>query len=114
MSSDTPATCAGMMPKLSRVTTYAPPALGYSLIVSRYERIRKKRTTSIATVIGTTSENAATPTAGMSTRRISSVAYADEERLSDAKTASAVGLPSRSCSSWSVSSGGPSSRFFSR
>ncbi len=29
---------------------------------------------SIATVIGTTSENAATPTAGMSTRRISSVA----------------------------------------
>ena len=28
-------------------------------------------------------------------RRISSVAYADDERLSDAKTASAVGLPSR-------------------
>ena len=37
--------------------------------------------------------------AGTRTRRISSVAYADDERLSDAKTASAVGLPRRSCSS---------------
>ena len=93
---------------MSRVTMYAPPAVGYSLIVSRYERIRKKRTPSIATVMPTTRLNAATPTATNSTRRISSVAYADDEMQSDENTASAVGMPSRSCSSWSVSSGGPS------
>src|SRR5262249_44998508 len=51
---------------------------------------------------------------GMRTRRISSVAYADDERLSDAKTARAVGLPSRSCSSASVWSGGPRSLHLSR
>src|SRR4051812_29444948 len=45
---------------------------------------------------------------GTSTRMISSVAYAVEERASDEKTARAVGLPSRSCSSWSVASEGPS------
>ena len=67
-----------------------------------------------ATVTGTTSENAATPMTGTSTRRISSVAYADEERLSEAKTASAVGLPSRSWASSSVCSGDPSNRFFQR
>ncbi len=63
-----------MIPKLSRVTRYAPPAEGYSLIVSRYERIRKPSTTTIARVIGTTSENAAMPTMGIRTWRISSVA----------------------------------------
>ena len=74
MSSDTPATCAGRSPKLSRVTMYAPPAVGYSLIVSRYDMIKKKRTTSIATVSGTTRLNAATPIATNNTRMISSVA----------------------------------------
>ncbi len=59
---------------------------------------------------GTTSENAATPIAGTRTRRISSVAYADDDRLSDANTASAVGFPRRWCSSASVCSGGPRSR----
>ena len=68
----------------------------------------------MATVIGTTNENAAMPTAGTRTRRISSVAYADDERLSDANTASAVGLPRRSCASCAVASGGPSRRFFTR
>ena len=114
MSSATPATWAGSSPKLSRVTMYAPPAVGYALIVCRYDRIRNASTTSSAIVIGTTSANAATPIAGMSTRRISSVAYADDDRLSDANTASAVGLPSRSCASCSVASGRPSSRFLSR
>src|SRR5215211_5330296 len=66
-------------------------------------------TATIASVIGTTSENAATPTIGTSTRRISSVAYADDERLSDANTASAVGFPRRSCSRSSVGSAGPRS-----
>ena len=99
---------------MSRVTMYAPPAVGYALIVCRYERIKKNKTTSNAVVIGTTSANAPMPTIGTRTRSISSVAYADDERLSDANTASAVGLPSLSCSSSSVWSGGPSSRFFSR
>ena len=78
-------------------------------MVCRYERMRKPRTTSSATVIGSTRLNAATPTAGMATRRISSVAYADDDRLSLANTASAVGLPSRSWARRSVCSGGPSS-----
>ena len=47
---------------------------------------------------GITSANAATPTTGSTDLRISSVAYATEERLSEANTASAVGLPSRSWS----------------
>src|SRR5689334_14293251 len=93
---------------------YAPPAVGYALIVWRYDRIRNAKTTSNAIVLGTTIASAATPTAGISTRRISSVAYADDERLSDANTASAVGLPSRSCASRSVASGRPSNAFLKR
>ena len=58
-------------------------------------------------MIGMTRANAAAPTAGTVTFRISSVAYAEEERLSDAKTASAVGLPSRSCARRDVGRGGP-------
>ena len=71
-------------------------------------------TASMATVIGTTSENAATPITGTRTRRISLVAYADDDRLLEANTASAVGLPSRSSSSCSLCSGGPRSRVLSR
>src|SRR3954468_361318 len=56
---------------------------------------------------GTTYVNANTPIAGSSTRRISSVAYATDDMLSELKTASAVGLPSRSCSSRDVASGRP-------
>src|SRR5579885_1930754 len=76
--------------------------------------MRKASTTSMATVMGTTSEKAATPMAGTRTRRISSVAYADDDRLSDAKTARAVGLPRRSWTRFSVARGGPSRRFFAR
>ena len=65
-------------------------------------------------VIGITSANAATPTYGTRCVRISSVPYATDDRLSDANTASAVGLPSRSWASASVLSGGPSSRFLIR
>ena len=114
MSSATPANCAGRMPKLSRVTMYAPPAVGYALIVSRYDRISSPSTTSNAIVIGTTSMNAASPTNGSRWRRISSVAYADDEMQSEEKTARAVGIPSRSFSSSSVWSGAPRSLFFSR
>jgi hypothetical protein len=97
-------------PKLSFVTRYAPPADGYSLIVSRYDRIRNPNTTHMAIVMGITRENAMAPATGSSTWRISSVAYADDDRLSEAKTASAVGLPRRWCSSSSLCSGAPRSR----
>jgi hypothetical protein len=63
-------------------------------------------------VTGMTTEKASTPIAGTATLRISSVAYATEERLSLAKTASAVGLPSRSCFSCAVGSAGPSTSRF--
>jgi hypothetical protein len=79
------------------------------LIVCRYENSRITRIARIPIVTGITSEKAATPTIGTPTFRISSVAYATEDRLSEAKTASAVGLPSRSCSSCWVDSAGPRS-----
>ena len=68
----------------------------------------------MASVIGTTRLNAATPIARISTWRISSVAYADEEMQSDENTATVVGMPRRSCSSWSVVSAGPRMRRFMR
>ena len=58
-------------------------------------------------MIGMTIVNAATPTTAP-TFRISSVAYATEDRLSEANTASAVGLPRRSCTRCAVGSAGPS------
>ena len=65
-------------------------------------------------VIGVTSEKAASPMIGKSTRRISSEAYAHDEMQSLANTASAVGLPSVSCSRRSLCSGWPSSLVFIR
>ena len=53
---------------------YAPPALGYALIVWRYENSKIARTARIPNVTGMTSEKASTPTAGTATFRISSVA----------------------------------------
>jgi len=58
-------------------------------------------------VIGTTIAKMPMAAALTRTFRISSVAYADEERLSLAKTASAVGFPSRSWTSRSVDRGVP-------
>src|SRR5436305_1665157 len=40
---------------------YAPPAVGYALIVCRYERIKNASTTRSATAIGTTIANAEAP-----------------------------------------------------
>ncbi len=68
----------------------------------------------MARVTGTVSEKAATPTATTSTRRICSVAYAEDESTSEDRTASAVGFPRRSVRSCSLTSGGPSSRFLMR
>jgi len=61
-------------------------------MVWRYDRIKKNKTTRSAVVIGTTSANAPRPITGIRTRSISSVAYADDDKLSDANTASAGGL----------------------
>src|SRR5687767_4972594 len=52
--------------------------------------------------------------ARMRTRRISSVAYATDESASDAKTASAIALPRRSCRDCAVGSGVPTKRRLSR
>ena len=65
-------------------------------------------------MIGVMSENAARPMTGTSTTRISSDAYAHDEMQSEANTASAVGLPSVSCSNRSLCSGGPSIFFLTR
>src|SRR5437762_8759993 len=50
----------------------------------------------------------------MSTRRISSVAYATDDNGSEANTASATALPSRSWRAWASGMGGPTSRRLSR
>src|ERR1700737_5129227 len=67
-------------------------------------------TNKMISVMGRIRLNAATPSAGTSTMRISSVPYAEEEMPSGDSTPSASGLDSR-CSprSW-LTSGGPSSR----
>ena len=66
-------------------------------------------TNKMTSVMGRIRLNAATPIAGTSTMRISSVPYADEEIPSGDSTPRASGLDSR-CSprSW-LTSGGPSS-----
>jgi hypothetical protein len=61
----------------------------------------------IAADTGSTSANAAMPTAGIRTRRISSVAYATDDMLSEEKIARAVARPNRSCSSLDVARGRP-------
>ena len=63
-------------------------------------------TSPMARPIGTEKVSAPTP-ASRSTRRISSVAYATEERLSEAKTARPVTLPRRSWRACAVAMGRP-------
>ncbi len=82
---------------------YAPPALGYALIVWRYENTRITSRATIASDNGTSVPNASSPAPPIrSTVSISSVAYATDESASLANTASAVLLPRRSWISWSV------------
>ncbi len=66
-----------------------------------YERTTIARTTQIAIVIGIVSASADTP-ASASTRIVSSVAYAEDEMLSEAKIARPVTLETRSSPSSSV------------
>ena len=83
---------------------YAPPALGYALIVWRYENTKATSKSTMPSDSGSSAPNAAAATTGSMTLSISSVAYATDERASLANTASAVELPSRSWISWSVRS----------
>src|SRR6266404_3013161 len=83
-------------------------------MVCRYEKSRIARTPSSARVIGTTMAKMPMAVALTRTLRISSVAYADDERLSLANTARAVGLPRRSWTRRSVDRGLPTTRRFSR
>src|SRR2546421_254027 len=83
-------------------------------MVCRYEKRRIARTPSSARVIGTTMAKMPMAAALTRTLRISSVAYADDERLSLANTARAVGLPRRSWTRRSVERGVPTARRFRR
>src|SRR3977135_1013018 len=76
-------------------------------MVWRYENRRMPSTARRATVMGTTMAKMPMAVAFMRTLRISSVAYADDDRLSLAKTARAVGLPKRSWMRRSVERGLP-------
>jgi hypothetical protein len=69
-------------------------------------------TTAIATAMGVDRFSAPGP-AMMRTRKISSDAYATEERLSEAKMASPVDFDSRSCRACAVDNGSPSRARFS-
>src|SRR3982074_3260962 len=83
-------------------------------MVCRYEKSRIARTPSSARVIGTTMAKIPMAAAFTRTLRISSVAYADDDRVSLANTARAVGLPRRSWTRRSVDSGVPTTRRFKR
>src|SRR6266850_1628740 len=67
----------------------------------------------MASAIGTSSRPAALP-ASTRMRRISSVAYATDDRASEEKTASAMRLLRRSCRACASGIGGPTSRRFSK
>src|SRR5215471_16998344 len=67
----------------------------------------------MAKEIGSVRWRAAVP-ASTSTSKISSVAYATEDRASEEKTASAIVLVSRSCRAWASDIGAPTSHRFTR
>jgi hypothetical protein len=78
-----------------------------------YEDMTRSITARIASVIGITMVNAATPMIGTMIRSISSVPYAEEEIMSGARTPMATGVASRSCVSCSDTRGRPRIRFLS-
>src|SRR5262245_4964174 len=92
---------------------YDPPPLGYACTVCWYESATTVSSPAIAREIGSVRWRAAVP-ASTSTSRISSVAYATEDRASDEKTASAIVLVRRSCRAWASDIGAPTSHRFSR
>src|SRR3954452_10393413 len=88
----------GMTPWLSFATMYEQPPFGYARITRDSERMTTARTTHTAIAIGIVSASAAVPAIAR-TRIASSVAYADDEMLSDAMIARPVFTESRSLAS---------------
>src|SRR6266516_2769898 len=82
-------------------------------MVCLYEMATTARSPVMATATGTARWAAAMP-ARMSTRRISSVAYATEESASEEKTARATRFESRSWRAWARGIGRPTTQRFSR
>jgi hypothetical protein len=85
---------------------YAPPPFGYARVTCRYDTDTTARRTVIA-IDTWIDRNSALAPATRSTRRISSVAYAEELIASELKIARAFVLLSRSPISSSVDSGRP-------
>ena len=85
---------------------YEPPPLGYALIVWRYEIPTISSSRPMAPATGIVKLSAPAP-ASTRMRRISSVAYAEEDKASEEKTASAFVLESRSWIRSAVASGLP-------
>ena len=95
-----------MVPRLSLATVYDPPPPGYAKIVWRYDSATSTSSPTMTAEIGMTYDSAAVPSTA-STSSVCSVAYATDEMASDERTASAVFLFRRSCSSRSLASGLP-------
>ena len=73
MSSAAAATSAGVSPRLSLATMYAPPPVGYAKIVCRYEKATISSSSAMTALTGVARLSAAAPPI-ITTRRISSVA----------------------------------------
>ena len=102
----------GRIPRLSLLTMYAPPPLGYARTVWRYDDTTMISSAAMAIEIGMAS--ATVPAlATRRTRRISSVAYATEDSASDENTGSARILGSSVCSSRSLATARPTRTRFS-
>ena len=107
MSADA-AMSPAMTPWLSFATMYEPPPFGYARMTRDSESTTTARTMHTAIAIGIVSVSAARP-AKASTRIASSVAYADEEMLSEAMIARPVFTERRSCISCSEARRAPNS-----
>src|SRR5713101_7335264 len=106
MSSAEAATSPAMTPWLSLATMYEPPPFGYARMTRDSERMTTARTTHTASAMGMVSASAPTP-ASARMRIASSVAYADEEMLSEAMIARPVFFERRSPASASEVSRAP-------
>src|SRR5437867_2576625 len=106
MSADA-AMSPAMTPWLSFATMYEPPPFGYARMTRDSERMTTARTTHTAIAIGIVSASAAVPANSARTRIASSVAYAEDEMLSEAMIARPVFTESRSLVSSSEASRAP-------
>src|SRR5438105_5567710 len=100
MRSADAATRPGITPWLSLATMYEPPPFGYARMTRDSDRITTARTTHTASAMGIVSTSAPAP-ASARTRIASSVAYAEDEMLSEAMMARPVFFDRRSSASCS-------------